>query len=238
MGMAISIDIPKCDNPMVFNKAFKRLHEIDNRYSTYKKDSELCRYQRQELTYKGLSTEFKAVMKACEEAEALTDGYFSAYFSGEFNPTGYVKGWAMAGAGRTIEEKGHKTYCIGAGGDILARSDSGKVWNVGIQDPLDKQKILNKLSILNGAVATSGSYEKGVHIIDPKTSSPANELLGVTVTGPDIIKADVLATAIFAEGLPGLVMAEETEGYEAMATGKNSDLYLTSNFPQNFDTLD
>ena len=54
------------------------------------------------------------------------------------------------------------------------------------------------LSIFNGAVATSGNYERGQHIINPKTGQPANELLSVTVAGPDIITADVLATAIFA----------------------------------------
>jgi thiamine biosynthesis lipoprotein len=205
MGMPISVDIPTCDDGMVFESIFNRFKDIDQRFSAYKSGSELSKYQRAELELKELSPEFREVINACKAAEKLTDGYFSAYFSGNYDPTGYVKGWSIAEAGRVVEKKGYKTYCIGAGGDILARSDSDKVWNVGIQDPKDKTKILNKLSIKSGAVTTSGNYERGSHIINPKTGKPAGKFLSITVTGPDIITADILATAIFAASDLGLI---------------------------------
>jgi thiamine biosynthesis lipoprotein len=213
MGMAISVDIPGCREEKVFKKVFKRLDEIDQRFSSYKKDSELCKYQRDEIKEKDLSNEFKVVIAACECAEKETDGYFSAYFSGKFDPTGYVKGWAIAQAGKLIEKNGFKTYAIGAGGDILARSESKKIWEVGIQDPKSSQKILNRLSIKNGAVATSGNYERGAHIINPKTGKPAAEFVSITVTGPNIIKADVLATAAFAAD--SLDLIEQEPHYKA-----------------------
>jgi thiamine biosynthesis lipoprotein len=200
MGMPISIDIPDCVDEVVFGAAFERLRNIDDRFSTYKPQSEVSRFAAGKITEKDLSEELKEVIQACEQAEKDTSGYFSARAAGAFDPSGYVKGWAVAEAGKTIEDSGYKTYCIGAGGDILARSDSSKIWNIGIQDPRDKNKILNMLSISNGAVCTSGSYERGAHIINPKTKKPADELLSVTITGPNIIKADILATAVFAAG--------------------------------------
>jgi FAD:protein FMN transferase len=219
MGMPVSIDIPQANNDKPFRLAFQRLREIDGRFSTYKPDSELSRYRRGQLKRFELSEEMKLVMRACARAEKNTDGYFSAGFSGGFDPTGYVKGWAIAEAGKCIEKHGYKTYCIGAGGDILARSGGDKVWEIGIQDPRDKSKILNKLSISNGAVATSGSYERGAHIINPKTQQPANELSSVTISGPDIIKADVLATACFAMGRGAAEFIKTKEGYTALIIG-------------------
>lgn len=198
MGMPITVDIPGCGSEEVFEAVFDKFREIDERFSPYKKDSELSKYQSGQIKEKDLSGEFKRVIKVCREAEKLTDGYFSANYSGVFEPSGYVKGWAIDEAGKLIEVRGFKTYCIGAGGDILAHSGGDKIWNIGIQDPRDKQKILNKLSISSGAVATSGNYERGTHIINPRTHKPAGKFLSVTVTGPDIVMADILATAIFA----------------------------------------
>jgi thiamine biosynthesis lipoprotein len=210
MGLPISIDIPNCENEAVFKAVFTRFNEIDGRFSTYKPDSEVSRFRDGLVKENSLSIELQTVIAECKKAQAETYGYFSAWAAGAFDPSGYVKGWAIAEAGKIIEKPGYKTYCIGAGGDILAHSNSDKVWQVGIQDPKDKTKILNPstslgagkgvISIKNGAVATSGNYERGSHIINPKTKKPAGELLSVTVTGPDIIKADVLATACFAMG--------------------------------------
>jgi thiamine biosynthesis lipoprotein len=216
MGMPITLDIPNCNDSYVFDVVFNRLRKIDEQFSPYKKDSELMRFKRGELKEKDLSSEFKKTIKACQEAEKLTSGYFSAYFSGEFDPTGYVKGWAIFEAGKVIEKYGHTTYCVNAGGDILARSDSEKVWNIGIQHPADKAKLIEKVSGKNIAVATSGNYERGTHIINPKTGKPASSFLSVTVIGPDIITADVLATAIFARESDASSFSKLMVNYKAL----------------------
>jgi thiamine biosynthesis lipoprotein len=215
MGMPISIDIPKATGARVFDKAFERLKEIDSRFSTYKPDSEVSRLQRGELAEQAVSQELDQVLAACRQAQADTNGYFSVNYSGRLDPSGYVKGWAINEVSKIIQEAGYSTFCIGAGGDIMARSDGSKTWNIGIQDPLDKKQILDMLSISNGAVATSGNYERGPHIINPKTGQPAQKFLSVTVTGPDIITADVLATAIFAAG--DTAMINSFDGYSCIA---------------------
>lgn len=200
MGMPVSIDIPLCGDQMVFKATFDLLREIDKQFSLFKESSELTRYNKGELKENELSSDMKAVIKACKDWQRRTGGYFSAWYAAKFDPSGYVKGWAIKKAGEIVKKQGYGTFCIGAGGDILAQSNSDKVWNIGIQNPTDKSKILDVLGISNGALATSGNYERGKHIINPKTGKPANELLSVTVIGPDIITADVLATAAFAMG--------------------------------------
>jgi thiamine biosynthesis lipoprotein len=220
MGLPVTVDIPDCDSASVFNEVFTRFHRIDERFSTYEKTSEVSRFAHGELEEDELSDELKFVIEECRQAEDWTGGYFSAWAAGDFDPSGYVKGWAIAEAGKIIENRGYETYCIGAGGDILARSGSDKIWQIGIQDPLDKSKILNKLSISNGAVCTSGNYERGAHIVNPKTGKPAGELLSVTVTGPDIIKADILATACFAVGQKAETFMQKQKDYRSLIVSK------------------
>jgi thiamine biosynthesis lipoprotein len=205
MGMPITVDIPLCENEDIFEEIFNRFRAIDSKFSPYKNTSELSKYQHSEISDTELSFEFKKVMDACKKFEQETDGFFTAFFLHKYDPTGYVKGYAIAEAGRVIEQKGYSTFCVGAGGDILARSDSDKVWHIGIQDPKEKQKLAKVIEAKNLAVATSGNYERGKHIFNPKTGKPADKFLSVTVTGPDIVTADVLATAIFASGQPELI---------------------------------
>lgn len=217
MGMPISIDIPDAKDDAPFDEAFERLLQIDERFSTYKPDSEVSKFGRGELDKKTVSTELRKAIKQCEMWQKRTEGFFSATAAGKFEPSGYVKGWAIAEAGKAIERAGFKTYCIGAGGDVLARSAGAKAWNIGIQAPGDKNKILNKLSIMNGAVCTSGNYIRGQHIINPKTKKPADYYKSVTITGPDIITADVLATAVFAAGpVAGRAILKKFPDYEAL----------------------
>jgi FAD:protein FMN transferase len=200
MGMPITIDIVSGDESKVFDKTFGLLRNIDEQFSTYIPGSEVSKFASGKLTENKLSGKLTEVIKRCRQAEEQTDGYFSAWAGEAFDPSGYVKGWAIAEAAKAIQGQGYSTYCVSAGGDILAASDSDKVWSIGIQDPLNRQEILNTLSISNGAVATSGNYERGAHIINPKTSLAAESFLSVSVSGPDIITADILATAIFASG--------------------------------------
>jgi thiamine biosynthesis lipoprotein len=220
MGTGVSLDIPEAKNDIIFTDVFELLKKIDARFSPYKADSELSKYQHGEIPQKNLSRDMKSIMAGCNEYELLTDGYFTANYSGKYDPTGYVKGWAIDRAGDLLKKQGYRTFCIGIGGDILASSDGDKVWSIGVQDPADNSKILNKLSISNGAVATSGNYERGAHIINPKTGRPADELLSITVIGPDIIKADVLATAGFAMGLAGATFVNKQPGYKALTIAR------------------
>jgi thiamine biosynthesis lipoprotein len=66
------------------------------------------------------------------------------------------------------------------------------------------------------AVATSGAYERGQHIVDPHTGEPPVGVLSVTVAGPDLGTADAYATAAFAMGVDGPAWTAGLRGYDAL----------------------
>lgn len=146
-----------------------------------------------------------------------------------YDPSGYVKGWAIEQASKIIEKAGFSTYCISIGGDIYARGD--KDWTIGVQDPKNTMKTLVNLKIKNLAVATSGNYTRGAHIINPKTGKPANKLASVTVVGPNIIDADVLATSAFVLGDFALnFIGGQAKCYEALIIEKSGKIKMTKGF--------
>jgi len=53
------------------------------------------------------------------------------------------------------------------------------------------------------AVATSGAYARGDHVLDPHTRRAPEGVLSVTITGPVLATADAYATAAFAMGVDG-----------------------------------
>lgn len=218
MGMPITIDIPNCDNIEIFNEVYAEFERIDNSYSNYKPNSEVSMFTRGGITRTKLSRELKAIINACSQAEKATSGYFSAWAGGSFDANGYIKGWAISRAGELIEKLGYKTYCIGAGGDILARGN--KTWKIAIQDPFEKQKIVKIVNLKNQSIATSGNYEKGFHIVNPKTKKTVNYWASTSVVGPDIIKADILATACFAMGKKARRFMEGVAGYSLVTVSK------------------
>jgi thiamine biosynthesis lipoprotein len=228
MGMPISVDIPNCSDVYLFNDVFAELRRIDEQFSPFKPDSELSRFRRGELPVEQVSIGMQDIMKACLEAEAYTNGYFSARYGGEFDPSGYVKGWAIEQASNIIKQRGYSTFCIRAGGDIDAKSDGPKTWRIGIQDPRDKMSTIEQVAGKNFAVATSGNYERGNHIINPKTGQPAKELLSLTIIGPDISRADILATAAYVMGKKGLGFITKKEpGYEVLAIDKAGQVMMS-----------
>lgn len=197
MGIPISIDIPHCTDNRLFELVFTRLRQIDDKFSTYKPDSRLNRFLRGSVS---LDKEMRLIQKACEAYEHKTNGYFSAYYKGTFDPTGYVKGWAIQEVGNILKEKGVTTFLINAAGDIMAASSGEKTWNVSLQDPFSRLKTLGTITLKNGAIATSGTYERGQHIVNPHTKKPAATLVSASVYGKEIITADVFATACIAMG--------------------------------------
>jgi thiamine biosynthesis lipoprotein len=81
-------------------------------------------------------------------------------------------------------------------------------------------------------VATSGTYERGDHVIDPHTAKPPVGVLSVTVTGPQLATADAYATAAFAMGEAGPDWtARLPRGYAAMTILADERVLSTPGFP-------
>lgn len=121
------------------------------------------------------------------------------------------KGYAADQAKRLLISKGVKAGIINASGDMntWGKQPGGEDWNVAITNPMNKNKAFALLPITNGAVVTSGDYEKYVifdhvrysHIINPKTGYPAQGIISVTVFAPSAELADALSTSIFVMGI-------------------------------------
>ena len=73
------------------------------------------------------------------------------------------------------------------------------------------------LAVSDRAVATSGTYERGDHIVDPRTGGPAVGLRSLTVVGPRLAFTDAYATAAFVMGLDGLRWVAEPRRLRGLA---------------------
>ncbi len=135
---------------------------------------------------------------------------------GGVDPTGYVKGWAAQNALAAFSAECIVGAIVNAVGDIASFGGlgNGKPFRIGIADPLSPRR-LAEIVELTGAIATSGSYERGSHLIDPHLGRPSARAASASVTGPDLGLADALATAVAVAGTPGLAFIEPLDNYGA-----------------------
>jgi FAD:protein FMN transferase len=230
MGMPIGIDVRAGEVDV--EAAFAWLREVDATFSTYRADSEISRLDRGELRLADCRPEVDEVLTRCLALERATGGYFSVRAGGRLDPSGLVKGWAVAGAGERLAAGGARDFCINAGGDVVARGrpQPDRRWRVGIRHPEEHGKLAAVLEVEDLAVATSGEYERGAHILDPHTGEPPRGLLSVTIVGPDLATADAYATAAFAMGAAGPEWAATLDGYDAMCITADHRVLSTAGF--------
>ena len=174
--------------------------------------------------------------KGATTARSLSDGWFDPWaMPGGFDPTGYVKGWAAQRALGALSMPGVTGAIVNAAGDVVAsgRPGTGRPFRVAIVDPSNRQRFVCVVE-LEGGIATSGTYERGAHLIDPRTGQPASRAASASVTGPDLGLADALATALAVAGPAGLDFIEPIEGYEGFVIGYDGSWQSTGRFP--FDT--
>jgi thiamine biosynthesis lipoprotein len=156
----------------------------------------------------------------------VTGGAFDAWRPADggrraFDPTGLVKGWAVQRAAEHLAAGLGCDVSINAGGDVALQPGADpRPWRLGIEDPTDPLRVLAVVAVLAGGVATSGIARRGQHIVDPRDGSAAGDLLSVTVVGPSLLWADVLATAAFVRGRDGLELVEGMAGYEALVVDR------------------
>jgi thiamine biosynthesis lipoprotein len=225
MGTVVGIDVWQSDRDptAAVDEAVAFLHDVDARFSPFKPDSEISRLASGQIDLEACSTDVRWVIGLCDDLERTTGGFFDARrhrLDGRLDPSGVVKGWSVDEAGLILERGGATSYVINAGGDILIRArhaERGEPWRVGIRDPRTRDRAAAILEIRDGAIATSGSYERGDHVRDPHTRRSPGELLSITVVGPSLTFADAYATAALAMGRDGVAFVADRPGYGAYA---------------------
>lgn len=213
---------------------FAYFSEVEDRFSVFRKNSEISLINDGRLCQKQWSGDMENIFALAETAKKETNGYFNVKVpGGKFDTSGIVKGWAIKNAAEMLWNKGFKNFYIDAGGDIqvCGTNSQGKDWRVGIRNPFNTAGIVKTVYLKNEGIATSGTYIRGQHIYNPlKNNAPASDIVSVTVVGPDVCRADIFATAIFAMGKEGIEFAGKTKGIEAYVIDKDGIATMTSGF--------
>jgi thiamine biosynthesis lipoprotein len=239
MGMPVEIEIVPAstdtDVQEVLEATFAYLATVDERFSTYKEDSEISRINRGEFSIAVASADMKEVFALAEKTREETDGYFDIRRpDGLIDPSGIVKAWALRNAAVLIRERGFENYFVNAGGDIASggMNAAGGEWSVGIRNPFNQNEIVKVVYPRGQGVATSGSYFRGDHIYNPhQPEEKLRDVVSITVIGPDVLEADRFATAAFAMGKQsGIAFIERLLGFEGYAIDAKGIATMTSGF--------
>jgi thiamine biosynthesis lipoprotein len=217
----------------LLEETFSWLHAVDERFSTYKDTSEINRLDRGEVEFADCSTDMREVLDACGDLWWQTEGFFDLYATGRLDPSGYVKGWAVQVASQRLTAAGAVNHLIEAGGDVQTRGEPspGQPWHVRIRHPWERDKVCFVIAGTDLAVATSGLYERGLHVINPRTGQPADLLSSVTVVGRDLGPADAYATAAVAMGEAALGWLARLKGYESAVIKVDGTSYTSAGLP-------
>jgi thiamine biosynthesis lipoprotein len=202
MGTVFSIDVrsPGVDQSAI-DSVVQWLHWVDDVFSTYKPASQINRLARGDLAIDDCAPEVREILSRCDELSVETDGYFTAYPRGALDPSGLVKGWAIQRASEMLTDAGSVNHCVNGGGDVQCAGSAqpGQPWRIGITDPLRSGEFAGVIAGHHLAVATSGTAERGEHIVSPY-GSDSMALVSVTLAGERLSTIDAYATAAFAMG--------------------------------------
>jgi thiamine biosynthesis lipoprotein len=234
MGTVVSFDVPlSARHHGSLEAAVRWLHWVDRVFSPYRPDSDVSKLARAEVTVGGCAPEVAEVLAACAVVRDLSGGYFTASPGGRFDPSGYVKGWAVERAASLLSRAGSADHLVNGGGDVQCAGGRAarEPWRVGIADPFRPAALALVVAVSDCAVATSGTAERGPHIIDPFTGRPPSGLASLTIIGPSLALADAYATAAFAMG-PARARdwTSSLEGYQALAITSAGDSWQTPGF--------
>jgi len=235
MGTVVTIDLfgdPSVEGvARLVGEACDVLRDADDVFSTWRPDSPISRLRRGELTVEAAPAAVGEVLRRCADARTRSSGWFDPWaMPGGVDPTGYVKGWAAQEALSRLDAPGVRGTIVNAAGDIATRGRPapGAPFRVGIVDPSGPSRLACVVE-LDGAIATSGTYERGAHLVDPRSGEPAAAAASASVCGPDLGLCDALATAVAVSGSVELV--ETLAGYEALVIGWDGGWRWTPRFP-------
>ncbi len=242
MGMPIIVQIEdEVTNEQIFQDVFSYLTYVDNKFSTYKSDSEISKINSGLILEENYSEDMKLIFKLAKKTKEQTNGYFDILNpKGYLDPSGIVKGWAISNASKIIEKSSYKNFCVYAGGDIQTKGHfkNNTSWKIGIQNPFDTQKIVKTVNLTGQGIATSGNYVRGNHIYCPHNPNIIlDDIVSLTVVANDVFEADTLATAAYAMGKDGITFLSKIKNIHAYSIDKFGIATMTEGFKQFVDSI-
>lgn len=213
---------------------FDYFQHIDETFSYFKPSSELSAINSGKLKLEDASSEMQEVFALCARTKEQTDGFFDvAKSDGTCDTSGIVKGLAVHRGAQMLKERGYKNYCVEIAGDmeVSGHNKDGRPWIIGIQNPFNLDEIIKRVELSNAGIATSGTYQRGSHIYNPKDwTDKIEKIVGLTVIGPNVYEADRFATACYAMGEEGIYFLEYLDGFEGYLIGSNGIAMMTTGF--------
>ena len=223
MGMPVIVEVADGEvGEADVDRVFEWLRFVDRTFSTYIPDSEISRINAGRLAASrrapGGAQRAEPLRAVAPPNARLLRHRRAGGGERAIDPSGFVKGWAIEGAGRILARAGARNWYVNAGGDIrLHGAPPGAAgWRVGIQHPRERMAVAAVVELSEGAIATSGAYERGQHIVDPHTRRPPRGVQSVTIIGPDLATVDAYATAAYAMGRKGAEWAARLPGHGAI----------------------
>nr|WP_082603481.1 FAD:protein FMN transferase [Flavobacterium sp. Root901] len=154
------------------------------------------------------------------------------------------EGYATDKCRAMMIKKGIPAGIINGSGDMSTwgKQPNGQDWKIGITNPFKPEKLLAKVALKEGAVTTSGSYEKFVvfngkrysHIINPATGYPATGLCSVTIFGPNAETANGLSTSMMVLGQKeSLILLQKFPDYSCVMITDKGKVIKSKNFSYN-----
>jgi thiamine biosynthesis lipoprotein len=229
-GTVVFIDVTSSvDMEPAIAQVIQYVRQVDEIFSTYQKNSIISRLRRGEVAIGNCPPEVIEVWNLCAFVKELTQGAFDPWaIKGGFDPSGLVKGWAADNCAEILLEAGAEHVQVNAAGDLSLRGGfmPEQPWSIGVVNPDNRLEILQTFEITDGAIATSGTYERGAHISDPHTGMIAIGAKSATVIGPNGAIADALATALMVAGRDGGIWftTPELSSYSAWVIDRHENV--------------
>ncbi len=153
---------------------------------------------------------------------------------------GIGKGYAAERAKAVMRSHGIESGVVNASGDVAVwgNDQDGKPWTIGVADPDHAGAIFSRFQLTDGAVATSGNYEKFAiirgkkysHTINPKTGLPVTGIKSVTIICANAELADAMATPVTIMGInAGVDMVNQIKGMECIIIDDKNRLHTSNN---------
>ncbi len=205
--------------------------DVDRDFSTYKDGSWVSWLRAGKVGIVDCPNDVQQVWELCLRAKDLSDGAFDPWaVEGGFDPSGLVKGWAADKCADILVAAGVQHFQVNAAGDLALRggwfdSEAGvvKSWSIGVVNPDNRAEIVRVYEITDGAIATSGTYERGAHIHDPLNGLIAIGAKSATVVGAEGWLCDAMATGVMVAGQDSAKWFGQPElaGYQVFAVNRH-----------------
>lgn len=203
-------------------KVHEELLRLEDKFSAFKASSLVCRYQEGDLAPMA-DPEFQEVYTAVNAGRIETDGFFDPYYAGIYDPTGFVKGWAIEKTFKSflrplLNHVYIESVSLNGAGDMQFETavTSDFTWRIGVENPDDLSQLVARFDMATGSIATSGLAKREAHL----AIKGEQDLKQVTIVGTSLSWTDIWATAGFSAG--------RTEFDRLIARERLSGLYVTA----------